>query len=267
MRSRWGWPAEEAVRYPLLADDGYEPDLAALEELARDARLLIVNSPSNPTGAVYRTATIQALVKLAQRHDLLVLSDEVYEDLIFEGEHASPAAYDGSPVVSTFSFSKAYAMGGWRVGYAAGPASAHRGDGPRGRRWSHTFRGARPARGAGRAGRAAGGRGPHARPLSGAPGPGARPPAQGGNACARAERSVLRDPRRPRPARRHVRGGARAIARSPSGARVAAGETFGPAGRGLVRISLASTTSNLVEGVDRIVRACGQASGTNPKEV
>jgi aspartate/methionine/tyrosine aminotransferase len=247
------------VRYPLLADAGYEPDLAALEELARDARLLIANSPSNPTGAVYRPATLQAMVEIAQRNDLLLLSDEVYEDLIFEGVHASPATYDSNRVVSTFSFSKGYAMTGWRVGYAVGPravieAMVH-------------VQEAVVACTSELAQRAA---------LAALQGP--QDVVAQMRDSYRERRDLVRDPLRK----------AGILAREPSGAfyalldisalnedtyaaarelllqhrvAVAPGETFGPAGRGLVRISLASSTSDLVHGVDRIVRA------TNPMEV
>ncbi len=268
-----GWPSYalavelargRPVRYPLLADDGYEPDLAALEELARGARLLVVNSPSNPTGAVYRPATMRALVELAERHDLLVLSDEVYEDLIFEGEHASPGAHDSTRVVSTYSFSKAYAMTGWRVGYAVGPralieAMVH-------------VEEAMVACTSELAQRAA---------LAALEGP--QEVVTQMRDRYRERRDLVRDPLRK----------AGMLAREPSGAfyaildvralhedsyaaarelllqhrvGVAPGETFGPAGRGLVRISLASATSDLVEGVDRIVRACRDVPGTKPKE-
>jgi aspartate aminotransferase/aminotransferase len=268
-----GWPSYaiavglaggRAVRYPLLADDGYEPDLAALEDLARGARLLIVNSPSNPTGAVYRPATMQALVELAQRHDLLVLSDEVYEDVIFDGAHSSPAAYDDTRVVSTFSFSKGYAMTGWRVGYAAGPRALIE-------TMVHVQE-AVVACTSELAQRAA---------LAALTGP--QEVVAEMRDRYRERRDLVSDPLR--------RAGM--LARKPSGAfyailnlgdryddtyaaarelllhhrvGVAPGETFGPAGRGLVRISLASATSDLVEGVDRIVRACGEAPGTNQKE-
>lgn len=126
-----GWPTftmatqfarGRVIRYPLLADDGFEPDLDALDCLAADARLLIINTPANPTGAVLRPHTVQRMLELAQRHDLLVISDEVYEDLIFEGEHFSAASWDKDDrVITVFSFSKAYAMTGWRVGYAVAP--------------------------------------------------------------------------------------------------------------------------------------------------
>lgn len=85
---------------------------------------VIVNSPSNPTGAVLGADDIDALVTWAEAHDLWVISDEVYDELVFEGRAVSPfnAATRGS-VVSVFSMSKTYSMTGWRVGYTvADPA-------------------------------------------------------------------------------------------------------------------------------------------------
>jgi aspartate/methionine/tyrosine aminotransferase len=82
-------------------------------------RALVLNSPANPTGAVAARAELEAVLALADRHGLWVLSDECYEELVFDGEHVSPASLgDPDRVVSVFSFSKSYAMTGWRVGYA-----------------------------------------------------------------------------------------------------------------------------------------------------
>ena len=126
-----GWPSYETMvkllhgrplRYRLLPDAGYEPDLDQLEQLAPSARVLVVNTPSNPTGAVFAVATLERLLALAERHRLVVVSDEVYEDIVFEGTHASMASFGAeAPIVSVFSFSKAYAMTGWRIGYLTGP--------------------------------------------------------------------------------------------------------------------------------------------------
>lgn len=122
-----GWPNYEMsvllcggrpVRYPLHIADGFVPQVAELERLVTGrTKLLIINSPSNPTGAVFSRDTITHLVDFAQRHDLYLLADEVYEQLIFEGEHYSPALLDPERTIGAYSFSKAYAMTGWRVGY------------------------------------------------------------------------------------------------------------------------------------------------------
>ncbi len=125
-----GWPNYESAvmliggvprKYPLDPYRGFLPDLSALEELVTErTKMLLINSPSNPTGAVFPRRTIEALLDFAYRHDLYLLSDEVYEHIIFEGEHTSPAKlnHDGR-VITCFSFSKTYAMTGWRVGYIA----------------------------------------------------------------------------------------------------------------------------------------------------
>lgn len=129
-----GWPnyqmmadvlAVQAVRYPLLAEHGYEPDLARLDWLAAEsgAKVLVVNSPGNPTGAVFSRSTVRSLLELAARHGMYLLSDECYEQIVFEGEHHSPAALaDSGHVLSVFSLSKSYAMTGWRMGYVTGPS-------------------------------------------------------------------------------------------------------------------------------------------------
>lgn len=128
-----GWPNYEmmaaalharVVRYPLLPGNGFLPDVEVLEHLARTtdrARVLITNSPGNPTGAVFDAPTVERLVAIARDADLWLLSDECYEDIVFDDAvHVSPAVYDDEGrVLSVFSFSKSYAMTGWRVGYVA----------------------------------------------------------------------------------------------------------------------------------------------------
>ncbi len=113
-----------ALRYPLERSADFEPDLDALDALAADprAKALVVNSPANPTGSVWRPRTVEGVLEIAARHDLYLVSDEVYEEIVFEGEHVSPAALDeDGRVVTVFSASKTYAMTGWRVGYLVAP--------------------------------------------------------------------------------------------------------------------------------------------------
>jgi aspartate/methionine/tyrosine aminotransferase len=106
------------VHYPLYIEQGFVPRPEDIEPLiTARTKLLIINSPSNPTGAVFPRETIEGLVALAQRYDLYLLSDEVYDELIFEGEHVSPALYDAERTIAIYAFSKTYAMTGWRVGY------------------------------------------------------------------------------------------------------------------------------------------------------
>ncbi len=88
-------------------------------------RLLVLNSPCNPTGVVLTGDELRALVQVALAHDLWIISDEAYETLIYDGlEHVSPAGFSDEArarVITTNSLSKTYAMTGWRIGYAAGP--------------------------------------------------------------------------------------------------------------------------------------------------
>lgn len=108
----------KAVHYPLLRKNGFVPCIEDLEQRVTDrTKLLVINSPSNPAGTVFPQKTVQALVEFVQKHDLYLLADEVYDQLIYEGEHVSPAAYEPERTLSVYSFSKTYAMTGWRVGY------------------------------------------------------------------------------------------------------------------------------------------------------
>lgn len=113
--------------YPL--GGGYQPDLDAARHAITDrTRAILINSPSNPTGAVFPDRTLRALYELARERDLWILSDEAYEDFVFGGEHVSPGSFErGLPegdrrVFSLFTFSKSYAMTGLRLGYIVAPS-------------------------------------------------------------------------------------------------------------------------------------------------
>jgi aspartate aminotransferase/aminotransferase len=107
------------VPYPLGESDGFAPRIEAIaERITPRTKLIVHNSPSNPTGAVSSEDFTRELVDCARAHNLYILSDEAYEHIVFEGSHFSPARYDvDGRVISIFSFSKSYAMTGWRVGY------------------------------------------------------------------------------------------------------------------------------------------------------
>ena len=110
------------VPYQLRAANGFLPDLDELRSrITERTRLIVLNSPANPTGAVVPATTVAAIVELAAAHDIWVLSDEVYDELVFEGEMANAAQYDREHVIGVYSFSKTYSMTGWRVGYTASP--------------------------------------------------------------------------------------------------------------------------------------------------
>jgi aspartate/methionine/tyrosine aminotransferase len=119
------WTGARGVFYPCAATDGFQPDLEALERLVtKRTKLLLINSPNNPTGAVYPVDTIARLIEIAQRHDLWLVSDECYDQIILDGTWTSPAslAPDDPRIASVFTFSKSYSMTGWRIGYVAGSA-------------------------------------------------------------------------------------------------------------------------------------------------
>ena len=111
------------IQYPCPAENGFLPDLDRLEALMGSrTKVLVVNSPHNPTGTVYPRAVLQKLAELAARHDLWLISDECYDQIVLDGTGVadSVAAVAGDArVVSIYTFSKTYAMTGWRLGYMA----------------------------------------------------------------------------------------------------------------------------------------------------
>ncbi|GAC1654549.1 MAG: guanitoxin biosynthesis PLP-dependent (S)-gamma-hydroxy-L-arginine cyclodehydratase GntC [Candidatus Dormibacteraceae bacterium] len=118
------WLGARSVFYPLDPENDFLPDLDRLQSLVTGrTRALLINSPSNPTGTVFPRPVVEALAEIARRFDLWLISDECYDQIVFEGEHLSPARLlqDGR-VVSIYTFSKTYAMTGWRLGYAVGEA-------------------------------------------------------------------------------------------------------------------------------------------------
>jgi aspartate aminotransferase len=114
-----------AVPVSLNPDDNWRLTLEALSEAwTPETRVLLINSPNNPTGRVFDEAELAAIATFAQEHDLLVFSDEMYEKILYDGQrHTSIATLPGM-AERTLVFnglSKAYAMTGWRLGYVAGP--------------------------------------------------------------------------------------------------------------------------------------------------
>ena len=113
------------VAVPTEEADGFQVDPGRLAAAVTPCtRAVVINSPNNPTGAVFSPATLRAVGELAVKHDLLVISDECYEALTYEGRHVSIASLGPEVKARTLvvnTCSKAYAMTGWRIGYAAGP--------------------------------------------------------------------------------------------------------------------------------------------------
>jgi len=106
-----------------LSEETFQPDDRLLEAVGPATKLLVINSPSNPSGAVLDDAALALLRDCATDHDLYVISDEIYDRLIYGRTHRSIASLEGMAerTVLVNGFSKAYAMTGWRLGYAAGP--------------------------------------------------------------------------------------------------------------------------------------------------
>jgi aspartate/methionine/tyrosine aminotransferase len=112
------------VRYPLRAENDFLVDPAELATLIGPrTRVLVLNSPSNPAGSVAPAALMERVVTMAAERGILVISDEVYDEIVYDGAHVGAHHFAPDAVVSVFSFSKTYSMTGWRVGYAVVPES------------------------------------------------------------------------------------------------------------------------------------------------
>jgi len=114
------------VLVPAKETDGFQLDLAAIRAAVTPRTVaVLINTPNNPTGAVYSEEGLRGLAEIALAHDLTVISDEIYEKLIYNGKrHFSIGSISPEVLAHTVTingFSKAYAMTGWRLGYAAGP--------------------------------------------------------------------------------------------------------------------------------------------------
>ena len=113
------------VPVPALEKNGFKVDPQDVRKaVSARTRLIILNTPSNPTGAMFGEDILEAIARMAREHDILVLSDEPYEHIVFDGRrHVSMAALEGmkARTISAFTLSKSYAMTGWRVGYVAAP--------------------------------------------------------------------------------------------------------------------------------------------------
>jgi aspartate aminotransferase len=115
------------VIVPTGMAEGFKMDAALLEKaVTPKSKLVILNSPGNPTGAVYSEPELRALASVMVKHDLYCLSDEIYEYIVYEGNrHVSIAALGPdifSRTITINGMSKAYAMTGWRIGYTGAPA-------------------------------------------------------------------------------------------------------------------------------------------------
>ncbi len=129
-----GWPQYTSIVqlaggtpkfYPLKEGSEFMATRESIEPLVTNkTKILLLNSPSNPTGGVIDQSHLEAICDLVRENNILLFSDEVYEWILYEGNHVSPAALDGMEerTVTINAASKTFAMTGWRIGFAAGPA-------------------------------------------------------------------------------------------------------------------------------------------------
>lgn len=117
--------ANARVRTVPLVTPAFQPDLDVLASVVNEkTRMIVINDPHNPTGARLTPESRAEIVRLAQQHDVLIVSDEVYEHLVFDGEHEPFAATPGASerTITLSSAGKAFSCTGWKVGWATGPA-------------------------------------------------------------------------------------------------------------------------------------------------
>jgi len=113
------------VSYALKEENDYQLDLNEIEGLITEkTKMLVINTPGNPTGVVQSRETLEGLAEIAKKHNLIVVADEIYEKLVYDGaKHISIASLPGMKerTITLNGFSKCYSMTGWRLGYAAAP--------------------------------------------------------------------------------------------------------------------------------------------------
>ncbi len=111
------------VHYHLRPNRGFLPDVEEIRtKVSSRTKAILLNSPSNPTGAVFPKPLLEDIYQIAKENDLYVISDEIYEDLVFDGKHFSLGRLDADErVISVFGFSKSFSMTGWRIGYLRAP--------------------------------------------------------------------------------------------------------------------------------------------------
>jgi aspartate aminotransferase len=123
-RSMIDFVGATAVPLPIREENDFRLDVGELESLITPrTRFLIINSPANPTSGVLTRDDLEAIARLAVAHDLFVLADEIYSEIIYDGEHHSISVFPGMRERTAIldGFSKTYAMTGWRLGYGVMP--------------------------------------------------------------------------------------------------------------------------------------------------
>ncbi len=121
------WSHAKPVGVHLTAENGFRmtPEAVA-SRITKKTRMIVLNSPSNPTGGVNTAADVKGIVDLAVDHDIWILSDEIYQRLIYDGKHVSPASLPGGweRTFTVDGLSKSFAMTGWRMGWVVAPDAA-----------------------------------------------------------------------------------------------------------------------------------------------
>lgn len=110
------------VEIPLKASNGFQIDIEELKsKITNKTKMMIINNPSNPTGAVYQKEILEKVCQLARENNILILADEIYNQLDYEKQYVSIASFENMKdyTIIVNGFSKAYAMTGWRMGYIA----------------------------------------------------------------------------------------------------------------------------------------------------
>lgn len=120
------------VTFPTKEEDGFQIKADVMEAAVTSrTKMIILNSPNNPTGAIYPRTTLEAVAEICEKHNIIVLADEIYEKLIYADEPyvsiASLSEGMKARTVTVNGFSKAYAMTGWRIGYSAAPEDIAKG--------------------------------------------------------------------------------------------------------------------------------------------
>lgn len=113
----------QPVIVPTYEKDDFQLDLTLLAQaITEKTKAIIINSPNNPTGAVFSDSTLKGIAALAQEHNLVILADEVYEAFCYEQSYTPMATFAPEHTITFSSFSKTFAMTGWRIGYMIAPA-------------------------------------------------------------------------------------------------------------------------------------------------
>jgi aspartate/methionine/tyrosine aminotransferase len=124
-RSVLNYAGMKSCGVSLREENGFRMDPDDIrKKITKKTRLMIINSPQNPTGSMMTEDEIDEVASIAEEQDLYLLSDEVYSEVVYDKAHYSPSRHDGCKdrVITLNSFSKIYSMSGWRIGYAVGPA-------------------------------------------------------------------------------------------------------------------------------------------------